>query len=618
MGVTSGSTSFAFAASDTRANGAGDEHDKHDKKRARSSQSDVRVFDAEIAKVLCDAGDCGMTVKDIVTKLPGSTYNAVHWRLRRSNVFRKLAPGVWSCADAFGSPEAFKNACDAAEDAQVNDAEIAKVLRDAGDCGMTVKDIVTKLPGSTSTAVDGRLRRSNVFGKLAPGVWSCADAFESPEAFKIACDAAEDALSKDFSWGGDEDANGKRYEDKVILTHRVARGEVLPPAGTPAVSPSLHFRRGQTASLPEVIARSNLQDFGPSVHNLSLSKVFGKAIDEVFDAIEASPREPPTNGLLIIPGWERACRSVHTKTLREMRDNAVAGKLCALEDLIVDCLERNKEIVKRLAKHKLKVQDIICSHIEDKTFFKSDGKSRARHGHGHRAGVSKSATAPHQDHGVNPVTFSARRALPDVRTINGVRYVFGRLPDWYVRHMESAFKNPSYANGSSIEARARHRSVVEKLVYELNDSERPSYGFVMDSAENAYFTHGVENDNGEAWSMMQIVLDGGVDYETMRLIAQDLREASGDVLQPTRREVVSPKTKDLTTKDANEQKYTGLPLPVVAAADEDDDEDEDEDEDDDDDDDEDEDEDEDDEDDEDDDDDDDDDDVPLSCWVSGV
>ena len=582
MGVTSGSTSFAFAASDTRANGAGDEHDKHDKKRARSSQSDVRVCDADIAKV----------------------------------------------------------------------------LRDAGDCGMTLKDIATKLPGSTSSAVDGRLRRSNVFRKLRRGVWSCADAFESPEAFKNACDAAEDALSKDFSWGGDEDANGKRYEDKVILTHRVARGEVLPPAGTPAVSPSLHFRRGQTASLPEVIARSNLQDFGPSVHNLSLSKVFGKAIDEVFDAIEASPREPPTNGLLIIPGWERACRSVHTKTLREMRDNAVAGKLCALEDLIVDCLERNNEIVKRLAEHKLKVRDIICSHIEDKTFFKSDGKSRARHGHGHRAGVSKSATAPHQDHGVNPVTFSARRALPadvlpDVRTINGVRYVFGRLHDWYVRHMESAFKNPSYANGSSIEARARHRSVVEKLVYELNDSERPSYGFVMDSAENAYFTHGVENDNGEAWSMMQIVLDGGVDYETMRLIAQDLREASGDVLQPTRREVVSPKTKDLTTKDANEQKYTGLPLPVVAAADEDDDdeeeeeeeddddddddededdeddedddddedEDEDEDEDDeddDDDDDEDEDEDEDDEDDEDDDDDDDDDDVPLSCWVSGV
>ena len=35
MGVTSGSTSFAFAASDTRANDAGDEHDKHDKKRAR-------------------------------------------------------------------------------------------------------------------------------------------------------------------------------------------------------------------------------------------------------------------------------------------------------------------------------------------------------------------------------------------------------------------------------------------------------------------------------------------------------------------------------------------------------------------------------------------------------
>ena len=98
--------------------------------------------------MLCDAGDCGMTVKDIVTKLPGSTYNAVDGRLRRSNVFRKLAPGVWSCADAFESPEAFKNACDAAEDAQVNDADtqvLRDVLRDAGGRGMTLKEIVTKL-----------------------------------------------------------------------------------------------------------------------------------------------------------------------------------------------------------------------------------------------------------------------------------------------------------------------------------------------------------------------------------------------------------------------------------------------------------------------------------------
>ena len=77
-----------------RANGAGDEHDKHDKKRARSSQSDVRVFDADIAKVLRDAGGRGMTLKDIVTKLPGSKNSAVEWRLRRSNVFGKLAPGV--------------------------------------------------------------------------------------------------------------------------------------------------------------------------------------------------------------------------------------------------------------------------------------------------------------------------------------------------------------------------------------------------------------------------------------------------------------------------------------------------------------------------------------------
>jgi len=212
------------------------------------------------------------------------------------------------------------------------------------------------------------------------------------------------------------------------------------------------------------------------------------------------------------------------------------------------------------------VDGVISASVIDKTTFAADGKTHHRQGHRHRAGVSTGDTKAHQDQSARGITVALSMVLPG-EDPTGVAHVLEQLHHTYVLYPEGAFGRQTYGNGSGVQQRARHGSVIRRVQYGNTRCEEVRV-MTISPVENAHYMHRIANPDGAARVLIQFVIDPGFSLEWAERATAWLRPFFGQRLSPTSVEEteMSDAARKVLSADPNKWKSAEQPVPDAAAA----------------------------------------------------
>ena len=267
--------------------------------------------------------------------------------------------------------------------------------------------------------------------------------------------------------------------------------------------------------------------------------------------------------------WFPCCKDVQTPGLRKIAEKHLSeGHHDSVELAVYRLVQALVAILKlgEFLHDGDNVDDVISASVTDKTIFAADGKTHHPQGHRHRAGVSTGDTKAHQDQSARGITVALSMVLADENP-NRVAHVLEQLHHTFVLYPEGAFGRQTYANGSGVQQRARHGSVIRRVQYGNTRCEEVRV-MTISPVENAHYMHRIANPDGAARVLIQFVIDPGFSLEWAERATAWLRRFFGQRLSPTSVEEteMSDTARKVLSADPNKWKSAELPVPDAAAA----------------------------------------------------
>ncbi len=276
--------------------------------------------------------------------------------------------------------------------------------------------------------------------------------------------------------------------------------------------------------------------------------------------------------------WFPCCKDVQTPRLRKIAEKHLSeGHHDSVELAVYRLVQALVAILKLggFLHDGDNVDDVISASVTDKTIFAADGKTHHPQGHKHRAGVSTGDTKAHQDQSARGITVALSMVLADENSnrvadenSNRVAHVLEQLHHTFVLYPEGAFARQTYANGSGVQQRARHGSVIRRVQYGNTRCEEVRV-MTISPVENAHYMHRIANPDGAARVLIQFVIDPGFSLEWAERATAWLRRFFGQRLSPTSVEEteMSEAARKVLSVDPNKWKSAELPAAEAEADD---------------------------------------------------